>query len=521
MHFNYHFLKFLIPALEKKFVGLEIVECFSQNKDELVIGCAGTNDEAYIRANLLPSVSCLAFPDGFKRSKKNTVSLFPELIGKKILSIHLIKFERAFLLKLSEGISLLFKLHGTRSNVLYYSGDSELPNLLFRNELKDDKEIQIAALAKNLTMDYETFQSLDGNASNFLPTLGKIPREWLKNEGYIESNLAEKWGLMEALLDMLDSPLYNIIRQGNEYVLSLLPSSDALFQTDDPIKACNELFRYRVVIQSFEKEKNHWLKQLEDQKKRTEAYIQKTGEKLQAIETDISPSQTADIIMANLHLIEKGQEEIELFNFYSGRKELFKLKREQSPQKFAENLYRKSKNRKKETEQLYQNLIEKEKLLEQTNSWIAEIKGYNEFRSLRDFIKRNHLTPKSKEQDEQVPYKRFEVEGFEILVGKSAKANDELLRNFAWKEDLWLHAKDVSGSHVLIKYRSGINFPKSVIERAAEMAAYYSKNKNDSLAPVIYTPSKYVRKVKGSAPGAVMVDKESVLMVIPKGPQEN
>jgi predicted ribosome quality control (RQC) complex YloA/Tae2 family protein len=275
------------------------------------------------------------------------------------------------------------------------------------------------------------------------------------------------------------------------------------------------------VIQSFEKEKNHWLKQLEDQKKRTEAYIQKTGQKLQAIETDISPSQTADIIMANLHLIEKGQEEIELFNFYSGRQELFKLKREQSPQKFAENLYRKSKNRKKETEQLFQNLIEKEKLLEQTNSWIAEIKGFNEFRSLRDFIKRNHLTPKSKEQDEQVPYKRFEVEGFEILVGKSAKANDELLRNFAWKEDLWLHAKDVSGSHVLIKYRSGINFPKSVIERAAEMAAYYSKNKNDSLAPVIYTPSKYVRKVKGSAPGAVMVDKESVLMVIPKGPQEN
>ncbi|WP_373494880.1 NFACT RNA binding domain-containing protein [Aquiflexum sp.] len=518
MHFNYHFLKFLIPALENKFVGKEILECFSQNKDELVIGCSGQDEEAYIRANLLPSVSCLAFPDGFKRSKKNTISLFPELIGKKITAIDLIKFERAFLIKLSDGNLLLFKLHGTRSNIIYYHSGSKLPDLLFRNELRDDKEIQIEDLAKVLTLDYETFRSLEGNASKFLPTLGKIPREWLKNNGYPDVGIEGKWQLMTSLLDMLDSPLYHIIRKGNEYLLSLLPSQDSLFQTEDPIIACDELFRYRVVIQSFEKEKNHWLKQLEDQKKRTAAYILKTKQKLEALENEISPSQTADIIMANLHQIEKGQEEIELLNFYSGKQELFKLKREQSPQKYAENLYRKSKNRKKETEQLFLNLIEKEKLLEQTTSWIEEIKRYSDFRSLRDFIKRNHLTPKSKEQEEQIPYKRFEIEGFEILVGKSAKANDELLRNFAWKEDLWLHAKDVSGSHVLVKHRSGINFPKTVIERAAELAAYYSKNKNDSLAPVIYTPSKYVRKIKGSAPGAVMVDKESVLMVPPKGP---
>jgi predicted ribosome quality control (RQC) complex YloA/Tae2 family protein len=74
---------------------------------------------------------------------------------------------------------------------------------------------------------------------------------------------------------------------------------------------------------------------------------------------------------------------------------------------------------------------------------------------------------------------------------------------------------------VLIKYRSGINFPKTVLERAAELAAYYSKNKNESLSPVMYTPAKFVRKVKGSAPGAVMVEKENVLMVKPTGPKED
>lgn len=520
MHFNYHFLKFLCPELEEKLTGLEIFECFSQNKDELVIRCGNSGNEINIRANLLPSISCLSFTDNFKRSKKNTVSLFPELIGKTIKSIKEIKFERAFVIELNDESALLFKLHGTRSNVLYYSDRDSYPVRLFRNELRDDKEIIIENLYRDLSLDFSTFESMEGNASKFLPTLGKIPREWLKNKGYIEASIDQKWKLMVELLDMLESPLYAIIHQGNEYVLSLLPENDILFQTADPIEACNELFRYRVVIQSFEKEKNHWIKHLEDQKKRTQAYILKTSQKLEAIENDLSPSQMADVIMANLHLIKPGQEEIELLNFYTGKQELFKLKRDQSPQKYAENLYRKSKNRKKEIEQLYINLEEKEQLLQQTNSWLEEVRGFTGFKSLRNFIKTNHLIPKGKEQEEQVPFKRFEVEGFEILVGKSAKANDELLRHYAWKEDIWLHAKDVSGSHVIIKHRSGINFPKSVLERAAELAAYYSKNKNESLAPVIYTPAKYVRKVKGSAAGAVMVDKENVLMVSPSGPMQ-
>jgi len=94
-----------------------------------------------------------------------------------------------------------------------------------------------------------------------------------------------------------------------------------------------------------------------------------------------------------------------------------------------------------------------------------------------------------------------------------------MLRRFAWKDDLWLHAKGVSGSHVIVKHRAGAVFPKSVIERAAALAAYYSKSRTDSLCPVIYTPVKFVRKVKGSAPGAVMVDREKVLMVQPQGPE--
>jgi predicted ribosome quality control (RQC) complex YloA/Tae2 family protein len=70
---------------------------------------------------------------------------------------------------------------------------------------------------------------------------------------------------------------------------------------------------------------------------------------------------------------------------------------------------------------------------------------------------------------------------------------------------------------VVIKNQSGKKFPAPVIERAAELAAFYSKRKNDSLCPVIYTPKKFVRKPKGLPEGAVMVDKEDVVMVVAKG----
>ena len=85
-----------------------------------------------------------------------------------------------------------------------------------------------------------------------------------------------------------------------------------------------------------------------------------------------------------------------------------------------------------------------------------------------------------------------------------------------FKDDLWLHAKDVSGSHVIIKYKSEAKPSSEIKEKAAQLAAYFSKRKSDSLCPVVITPRKFVRKRKGDPPGAVVVEKEEVLLVVPE-----
>ena len=521
MHLNYHFLKFLCPELSLKLEDLYVSECFSQNKDELIIGFSSDEHQMYIRAHLHPATTCVSFPNEFKRKKKNTASLFPELIGERVSSVKVANQERAFYISMESDHVLLFKLHGNRSNIVFYKEDKSIPNSIFRHDVKEDLLLPLDEIEKKHQITFERFIELQGNASQFLPTLGKIPREWLKERNYLSSSLDQKWNLMQEVLDLLDTPLFSIVKNENEYQLSLLPEDNAILKTEDPIRACNELFKYLVVVQSFEKEKKERLKSFEDQKKRTLAYLSKTQEKLDELEKGASPSEQADVIMANLYQLEGKSGDVVLFTFYTNQEEVFQIKQGLKPQKYAENLYRKSKNRKIELEQLKENLAKKLQHLDYCEQMIEEIQQLEDYRSLRDFVKENGLEVAKKEVQQQIPFKRFEAQGFEILVGKSSKANDEMLRYYAYKEDLWLHAKDVSGSHVLIKYQSGKNFPKPVIERAAELALYYSKSKNERFAPVTYTAAKYVRKIKGAPAGAVMVDKESVMMCSPKGPEED
>jgi predicted ribosome quality control (RQC) complex YloA/Tae2 family protein len=116
---------------------------------------------------------------------------------------------------------------------------------------------------------------------------------------------------------------------------------------------------------------------------------------------------------------------------------------------------------------------------------------------------------------QDLPYKLFTIDDYSILVGKHAESNEKLLNYYSDKNDIWLHAKDVSGSHVIIKVKKGKELPLKVIEKGASLAAYYSKNRKQSLVTVMYTLRKFVRKIKGADKGHVTVNNEKTLLVKP------
>ncbi len=520
MHLNYHFLKFLCPALNKTFAGKKIVACFSQNKDELVIETEDAGESTLIRAHLLPPQIFLSFPSQFSRAKRNSIDLFQDLMADVILRCGVFSFERAFYLDLQSGKKLVFKLHGNRSNVLLYQPGEDRPSLLFRNEIKEDRELDWKTLEKQLDLSKGKFLDLEGNATQFLPTLGPIPRAWLKERSYPEASVEVKWKLMEELRDMLETPLFVLVKKQDEVHLSLLPEDQAIKSFSDPIQATNELFYLALVKGNFEKEKNSLIKSYQDQLKKTDAYIQKSSSKLEELKNSAPPSQLADVIMANLHAFQGGTLEAKLLDFYTGNDVEVTLKPNQKPQQLAETLYRKSKNRQIELNQIEKTIESKISLKAELEQKIKSILAIADFRGLKSYQKTNKEDKALTKEAGGLPFKVFEFEGFTIWVGKSANDNDEMLRGFAQKNDLWLHARQVPGSHVLIRMKGISVLPNSVLERAAGLAAFYSKLKTDSLAPVIYTQAKFVRKVKGSAPGSVMVDKEKVILVPPIGPDE-
>lgn len=110
------------------------------------------------------------------------------------------------------------------------------------------------------------------------------------------------------------------------------------------------------------------------------------------------------------------------------------------------------------------------------------------------------------------PFHTFRSGEREVLVGRGAKDNDELTK-LAKPHHLWLHAKGWTGAHVIVPLDKNESCPSEVLVDAAHLAAHFSDARGEGVVEVQYTPRKYVRKPKGSAPGAVMVDREKVLVL--------
>jgi predicted ribosome quality control (RQC) complex YloA/Tae2 family protein len=108
-------------------------------------------------------------------------------------------------------------------------------------------------------------------------------------------------------------------------------------------------------------------------------------------------------------------------------------------------------------------------------------------------------------------------DGYEILVGRAAKDNDQLTFKVARAHDLWLHAADYPGSHVIVRNpQRGEDVPHRTIIEAAQLAAYFSQAKRDAKVSVHYTPRKFLSKPKGAAPGLVRMSSFRSLLVEPR-----
>jgi predicted ribosome quality control (RQC) complex YloA/Tae2 family protein len=109
-------------------------------------------------------------------------------------------------------------------------------------------------------------------------------------------------------------------------------------------------------------------------------------------------------------------------------------------------------------------------------------------------------------------------DGSTILIGRNSRQNDQLTFRQASADDWWFHARGVPGAHVIVRSQ-GQSLSPATIQRAAELAAFFSRLRDERDVPVDYTQRRHVRRIPGAAPGLVTYSQEETVRVSPRGPQ--
>lgn len=262
---------------------------------------------------------------------------------------------------------------------------------------------------------------------------------------------------------------------------------------------------------------------------RTSARISKT---MEVRKKELEDSKRAEhyrlcgeLINANLYRISKGETRLVAENYYDNMKEItVPLKAELSPAQNAAAYFKKY-TKAKNSAKILAELIQRDKAelsyLDSVFMALCDCETSAEAAEIRAELEAGgYLKRRSKKKNLEKPTlpRKFEKDGFTILVGRNNVQNDNVTVKLSRKNDIWLHTKSVHSSHVLICC-GGITPPDSVIEYAACLCAYYSKAKNDLKVEVDYCPVQNVKKPVGSKPGMAVYDVYNTIVVNPKKPE--
>ena len=262
--------------------------------------------------------------------------------------------------------------------------------------------------------------------------------------------------------------------------------------------------------------------------------------KAKALQKDLDRAEKSEdyriqgeLILANLHTMTRGQEQVELQNYYSPELEklTIPLNPEQTPSENAQvyfKKYTKAKRGYARIQQLISDLDADQETLQLYVSELESAKTLGDLQRLRGvFTENGYLKAQQRKKQKQPvgegPFRRYtSTNGFQMYVGKNSQSNDLLLRQIAKPSDMWLHAKQIHGSHVIIRNpENRPDIPMPTLLQAAQLAAYYSKAHHASNVPVDYTWARYVVKRKGNVAGYVHYTREKTLYVEPAVPSSD
>ncbi len=234
--------------------------------------------------------------------------------------------------------------------------------------------------------------------------------------------------------------------------------------------------------------------------------------------------QQADLLMAHLQDWQPGMDSITIADFVTGKPTKITLNPEKNAVQNAQILYKrhqKLKRTRAAVEPLMQASQAEIDYLEQVEASLAAMENYRNWEDLQtleeireELIEQNYLTPQlhtRSTNQEAKPHCYRTPSGFEVLIGRNNRQNEQLTFRSAVAYDLWFHTQEIAGSHVLLRLDPGAVAQEEDLQFTADLAAYYSRARHSDVVPVVYTKPKYVYKPKGAKPGMAIYKQEQVI----------
>ena len=567
----------IVDELHKKLLGGKIDKVYQPENDEVVLHIRNNKENFKLVLSCSASNPRVYLASDYKKENPINAPMFCMLFrkyiqGGNIVNVSQVDFERIIKisvesfdeLKEKTTKDIIIEIMGRHSNIiLTHSSNNKiidsakriptsvsrvrqiLPGQTYVLPPKQDKLNPINEISLNTFVD--TLSSFDGPIfkaiySKFLgissviakeicfranidenllvseissDDISKIYREFHNLFKYIKDNIYNPCMVIDTSIDkVLDFSCINLSLFSNLSIIN-----------DDSISKILENYYATKDI----KDRIH--QRSSDLRKSISIKLDRLYNKLNKQEKELIESENADIykikgelITSYIYMIEKGMESVEVANFYDPEYKNIKISLNtnftpsENAQKYFKK-YNKLKTAKKEITSQMEITKEEIDYLENIMLSIENCENLAELMDIREELgKVGYIRSKNNSKKETKlttkPHEFVSSNGFKILVGKNNKQNDHLTLKVASNEDIWMHTKNIPGSHVIIK-TEGKEVPDETIFEGAMLAAFFSKSKMSSQVPVDYTKKKNVKKPNGAKPGMVIYDTNNTIYVTP------
>ena len=538
--------KTIINELNKYIIGAKINKVFEPTKSDIVLGLYSKGKNFSLNICVDPN-NCRFHLSTHSKANPQTAPNFcmllrKHLIGSKIIEISSYDLERTieFTLEtyneLNDKINkkLIIEIMGHFSNVILVNDKNIIIDCL--RHFENPRELMPIRPYEPAPSTKLSFKNT--SMENFLKIAkGKASLDDILSSSFIGISKSFVQNICKNLkIDLNDFSLNDLEKLYN-YILNII------INLDNNICIYSESKKDYLIDSSKTKEDlqvNFFIDDFYYKKEQEEALIntrntvlkivlgelKKYQKRLENINTKLEECKDMDkyalygeLLTSNLYRLKGNENSINVTNYYTNEEITIKLDKKLSPSQNVEKFFKKYNKLKNALAVVSKQKKETELELEYIESLIYSINEANSVPTLEEikleieesFNLKIKNVPNGKNKELKNMPLKYNVNGFDVFVGKNNKQNDALTKS-ASKQDLWFHTQAIHGSHVILK-SEGKTIDEDTLYKCAKLAAEHSKAKNSSNIPVDYCYVKYVKKPSNTKPGMVIYTNYKTIFV--------